>query len=97
MTLPRMEITHERFASVKVRAEKMKLQLQTFAGNDGKVDETEFNLLVQTMQTKVNGKITAMQVKKMVIEEMENSGLNKVKTGFFSNWYTKAKKEVGLA
>jgi hypothetical protein len=33
----------------------------------------------------------------MVIEEMENSGLNKVKTGFFSNWYTKAKKEVGLA
>ena len=76
---------------------EMKLQLQTFAGNDGKVDETEFNLLVQTMQTKVNGKITAMQVKKMVIEEMENSGLNKVKTGFFSNWYTKAKKEVGLA
>ena len=74
----------------------MKLQLQTFAGNDGKVDETEFSLLVQTMQTKVRGKITPMQVKRMVIEEMENSGLNKVKTGFFSNWYTKAKKEVGL-
>ena len=75
---------------------EMKLQLQTFAGNDGKVDETEFNLLVQMTQTKVNGKITAMQVKRMVIEEMESSGLNKVKTGFFSNWYTKAKKEVGL-
>jgi hypothetical protein len=41
---------------------EMKLQLQTFAGNDGKVDETEFSLLVQIMQTKVNGKITAMQV-----------------------------------
>lgn len=76
---------------------EMKIQLQTFAGNDGKVDETEFNLLFQTMQAKVNGKITARDVKRMIIEEMENSGLNKVKTGFFSNWYTKAKKEVGLA
>jgi hypothetical protein len=76
---------------------EMKTQLQVFAGNDGKVDETEFNLLFQTMQAKVNGKITARQVKRMIIEEMESSGLNKVKTGFFSNWYTKTKKEVGLA
>ena len=87
----------ERYVLESEVVREMKVQLQTFAGNDGKVDETEFNLLVQTMQTKVNGKITPMQVKRMVIEEMENSGLNKVKTGFFSNWYTKAKKEVGLA
>lgn len=77
--------------------DEMKTQLQVFSGNDGKVDETEFNLLFQTMQAKVKGKITAKQVKRMIIEEMENSGMNKVQTGWFSNWYTKAKKEVGLA
>jgi hypothetical protein len=75
---------------------EMKNQLKVFAGNDGKVDETEFKLLFQTMKANVKGKITDVQVKRMIIEEMENSGLNKVKTGFFSNWYTKTKKEVGL-
>lgn len=75
---------------------EMKTQLRVFAGNDGKVDEQEFTLIFQTMQAKVNGKATANQLKKMIIEEMETSGLNKVKTGFFSNWYTKVKREVGM-
>ena len=75
---------------------EMKTQLRVFAGNDGVVDEKEFELLFQTMQSKVNGKITDTQVKRMIVEEMETSGLNKVKTGFFSNWYKKVKAEVGM-
>jgi hypothetical protein len=75
----------------------MKTQLRVFAGNDGKVDEQEFTLIFQTMQAKVNGKATDNQLKKMIIEEMETSGLNKVKTGFFSNWYIKVKREVGMS
>ena len=76
---------------------EMKTQLRVFAGNDGVVDEKEFDLLYQTTVAKVNGKITNVQVKKMIVEEMETSGLNQVKTGWFSNWYTKVKKEVGMA
>ena len=76
---------------------EMKTQLRVFAGNDGKVDEQEFSLIFQTMKAKVNGKATDVNLKRMIVEEMESSGLNKVKTGFFSNWYTKVKKEVGLA
>ena len=76
---------------------EMKNQLRVFAGNDGVVDEKEFDLLYQTTVAKVNGKITNVQVKKMIVEEMETSGLNQVKTGWFSNWYTKVKKEVGMA
>lgn len=76
---------------------EMKNQLRVFAGNDGVVDEKEFELIFQTMQSKMNGKVTNMNIKKMIITEMEDSGLNKVKTGWFSNWYTKVKKEVGMA
>ena len=76
---------------------EMKNQLRVFAGNDGVVDEKEFDLLYQTTVAKVNGKITNIQVKKMIVEEMETSGLNQVKTGWFTNWYTKVKKEVGMA
>ena len=75
----------------------MKTQLRAFAGNDGKVDEKEFNLILQTMQAKVNGKKTPVELKKMIVEEMETSGLNQVKTGWFSNWYKKVKQEVGMA
>lgn len=76
---------------------EMKNQLRVFAGNDGVVDEKEFELLYQTTVAKVNGKITNLQVKKMIVEEMETSGLNQVKTGWFSNWYKKVKQEVGMA
>ena len=63
---------------------EMKTQLRVFAGN------------FQTLKAKVNGKATDVNLKRMIVEEMESSGLNKVKTGFFSNWYTKVKREVGL-
>jgi hypothetical protein len=76
---------------------EMKTQLRAFSGNDGKIDEREFELILQTMQAKVNGKKNAIELKRMIIEEMEGSGLNNVKTGWLSNWYTKAKREVGLA
>lgn len=76
---------------------EIKDQIETAAGNDGKVDEKEFSLIFQNAKKKVMGKKNDIQVKKMIVEIMEDSGLNKVKTGWFSNWYTNIKKEVGMA
>ena len=39
---------------------------------------------------------SSIQCKKMVLELISENAY-KVKTGMFSNWYTRAKKEVGLA
>jgi len=50
---------------------EMKTQIRVLAGNDGVVDEKEFELLFQTMQEKVNGKITNVQLKHTIVEEME--------------------------
>ena len=69
---------------------------QTLAGNDGKVDEKEFNDAVTTCKKATQGKKNDVQCKRMVIEIIEENSY-KVKTGFFSNWYTRVKREVGMA
>ena len=70
--------------------------VETFASNDGKIDEKEFNDAVTTCKKKMQGKKNDIQVKRMVIEIIEDNGY-KTKTGMFSNWYAKVKKEVGVA
>ena len=70
--------------------------VETFASNDGKIDEKEFHDAVTTCKKKMQGKKNDIQVKRMVIEIIEDNGY-KTKTGMFSNWYAKVKKEVGVA
>ena len=70
--------------------------IETFASNDGKIDEKEFNDAVTTLKKATQGKKNDIQCKRMVIEIIEDNAY-KVKTGMFSNWYTRVKKEVGVA
>jgi len=70
-------------------------QCETASGNDGKIDQKEFELIVGNAKRKIQGKKNDTQIKRMVVEVMEDAGLNKVKTGWFSDWYTQVKKDVG--
>src|SRR5947209_16729036 len=74
----------------------LKELVDTFASNDGKIDEKEFNDVVTTCKKKTQGKKNDVQCKRMVIEIIEDNSY-KVKTGMFSNWYARVKKEVGMA
>jgi hypothetical protein len=80
--------------SSALKAVKEMIDIQ--AGNDGKIDEKEFNDAVALLKVRTQGKKNEIQVKKMVLEIIGENNY-KVKTGLFSNWYTRAKKEVGLA
>jgi hypothetical protein len=70
--------------------------IDTFASNDGKIDEKEFNDAVTTLKKACQGKKNDVQLKRMVIEVIEENSY-KVKTGLFSNWYARVKKDVGMA
>jgi hypothetical protein len=72
---------------------QVKELVDTFASNDGKVDEKEFNDAVSVCKKATQGKKTDVQCKRMVIDIIEENSY-KVKTGMFSNWYTRVKKEV---
>jgi hypothetical protein len=70
--------------------------VDTFAGNDGKIDEKEFNDALTMLKKKTQGKKNDVQLKRMLIEIIDDNAY-KVKTGMFSNWYARVKKEVGVS
>jgi len=70
--------------------------IDTFANNDGKVDEKEFTDAVSVCKKATQGKKNDIQCKRMVLAIIDDNSY-KVKTGFFSNWYTRVKREVGMA
>jgi len=74
---------------------QLKDVLETAAGNDGQIDEKEFNDIITNCKKWTRGKRTDIQCKKMVIEIIEDSAF-KTSKGWFSSWYDRVKKEVGM-
>ncbi len=75
---------------------RIKEQLETFAENDGKIDEKEFNDTVSIAKKATKGKKNEIQLKRMVLEVMADNSY-KEKTGWFSNWLARVRKEVGMS
>lgn len=70
--------------------------LQIFNEGDGKIDEKEFNDAVAKMKLGTQGKKSDVQCKRMVLEVIDENAY-RVKTGMFSNWYNRARKDTGMA
>ena len=75
----------------------IKDQIEAAMGDDGKVDQQEFEGVYQSAALAMQGKKNERQVKTMIVQVMEDSGNNKVKTGWFSDWYASMKKDLGMA
>ena len=75
---------------------QIKDQVETAAGNDGMVDQKEFELIVGNIKRAMQGKKNDREIKKMIVTVMEETGNNKVKKGWFSNWYATLKQELGM-
>ncbi|MCZ2343826.1 MAG: hypothetical protein LC104_18815 [Bacteroidales bacterium] len=71
-------------------------QVEAAAGDDGKVDQKEFDIIFQNAKRAMQGKKNDRQIKIMIVQVMEESGNNKVKTGWFSDWYAAMKKDLGI-
>src|SRR5437763_1261742 len=77
---------------------QIKDQVEAAFGNDGKIDQKEFDLIVGNIRKSMQGKKNDREIKKMIVTVMEDTGMNKIKTGWFSgNWYTGLKKDLGMA
>jgi microcompartment protein CcmL/EutN len=76
---------------------QIKDQVETAAGNDGMVDQKEFELIFGNIKKTVQGKKNDREVKKMIVTVMEETGNNKIKKGWFSNWYATLKADLGMS
>ena len=74
----------------------IKDQVDSAFGNDGQIDQKEFDLIFTNIKKAINGKKNDREVKKMIIAVMEDTGMNKVRKGWFSNWYADMKKDLGV-
>ncbi|HJZ57343.1 MAG TPA: hypothetical protein VKE74_20410 [Gemmataceae bacterium] len=75
---------------------QIKDQVEAAFGNDGKIDQKEFDLIVGNIRKSVQGKKNDREVKKMIITVMEDTGMNKIRKGWFSDWYATLKKDLGM-
>ena len=75
---------------------QIKDQIETAAGNDGMVDQREFDMVFANIKRAVQNKKNDREVKRMIVTVMEETGNNKVKKGWFSNWYATLKQDLGM-
>jgi hypothetical protein len=75
----------------------IKEQVETASGNDGMVDQKEFDLIFQNTRRQMQGKKSDREIKRMIVTVMEDTGNNKIKKGWFSNWYVALKQDLGMA
>lgn len=71
-------------------------QVDAAASDDGKVDKNEYDMIVATVLKATQGKRTEREVRKMIVTVMEDTGNNKVKVGWFSDWYAIEKRDLGM-
>ncbi len=75
---------------------QIKDQVETAAGNDGMVDQKEFELIFANIRKAMQSKKNDREIKKMIVSVMEETGNNKIKKGWFSNWYAALKTDLGM-
>jgi hypothetical protein len=76
--------------------QQIKTRLESAAGADGRVDEREFELVFHDVRKTIQGKKNDRELKKLIVQVMEDTGNYRVKTGWFRDWYSTLKKELGI-
>lgn len=76
---------------------QIKDQVEAAAGNDGRIDQKEFDMIFAAVKRAAKSRKNDREIKKMIVQVMEDTGNNKVKTGWFSDWYAALKKDLGIA
>jgi len=88
---------HEGYVLESTLLKRIKDKLEAAAGNDGKIDLKEFDQIFADVKQSAQGRKSDRELKKMIILVMEDTGLNRVKTGWFSDWYASLKRDLGMA
>jgi hypothetical protein len=60
------------------------------------VGQSEFETVFLNARKAINGKKNDREVKRMIVRIMEETGNNKVRAGWFKNWYASLKKDLGV-
>ncbi len=72
-------------------------QMASRTSHDGFIDQYEFEQIYKSLLPILRGKKSDRDIKAMILTVMERTGNHRIKHGWFGNWYTRLKREVGMA
>jgi len=87
---------HEAYVLESAVLKQIKERLEVAAAKDGKIDQNEFDAILDAVRKAAHGRKNDRDLKKMIILVMEDTGLNRVKTGWFRDWYAGLKRDLGM-
>jgi hypothetical protein len=77
-------------------ARQIRSDVEAAASVGGKVNRREFEAIFENMRKVMQGKKNDREIRKMIITVMEDTGNNRVKTGWFTNWYDNLKRDLEI-
>jgi hypothetical protein len=75
----------------------IKDQVEVATRRGGRIHQEAFIRILRNVRQLARGKKSDREIKKMVVQVMEDTGNNNVKTGWFSDWYASLKRQLGMA
>jgi hypothetical protein len=72
-------------------------EITNVVATSGMVDQKGFDLIFTNIQRTVGGKKTDRELKRLIVQVLEESSSNKIKTGWFRNWYANLKHELDMS
>jgi hypothetical protein len=84
------------FVVETVIVKRIKEQLEAAMAQRGLIDRPTFDGIFKSVKPAMAGKKNDREIQKLIVRVMEESGNNKVKTGWLNNWYASLKKDLGV-
>jgi hypothetical protein len=75
-------------------SKQIRAQVEALA--NGAIDRRQFERLFAQARQAAPVEATDRHVKVMIVQALEDTSHTRIKTGWFSNWYTRLKRELGL-
>jgi hypothetical protein len=72
-------------------------EITKVVGIGGMVDQKDFDRIFANIQRAVGGKKTDREVKRLIVQVLDERASNKIKTGWFRNWYANLKHELDMS
>lgn len=72
-------------------------EIANVVGNAGQVDQKHFDQVFANIKQATQGKKNDRDVKRLIVQVLEDSSNNKIKRGWFRNWYANLKQELGMS
>jgi hypothetical protein len=87
---------HEGYVLESAILKQIKDRLDAAVAKDEKIDQTEFETILAAVRTAALSRKNDRDLKKMIILVMEDTGFNRIKTGWFRDWYASLKRDLGM-